>query len=406
MNGNYSNRNRYYSSIHRPSFRSPSNRRRKRKRTRNRLLIILIALLLLGAIAAGIYFGAQAMFGADSKAEPTEPTQAVNATVATASEAEPTTEPATEPTTEAPYQQSKIKDNNSAGETVEGVYIWNKAAFEAFEGKESDAVNYANAMSIFKNKLGDTITLYNMVVPTHIEFGLPQRLKESEIETNSQAEFLKKVYSSYGADVKEINCYNILSQKANEYTYFTTDDTWTGLGAYYAYTAFMNQTEQTPVALDKCTKKTIDTFRGVFANQLSESTLWDNPDKIEYYTVPNKVTAQVKESNSGSLKDTTVFNADTDQDDVFIHGSNPLFVIKSDCNTGRKIALVKEYYGNAFGPYLAANYDEVHIIDYRKWSGNLKTYCNENNIQEVLFLNSIQFAADKSKVEIMKTIFA
>ena len=47
-------------------------------------------------------------------------------------------------------------------------------------------------------------------------------------------------------------------------------------------------------------------------------------------------------------------------------GDNALTVLKSaskNAAAGKKIAVVKESYGNAFVPYLTNNYEEVHVID-------------------------------------------
>ena len=82
-------------------------------------------------------------------------------------------------------------------------------------------------------------------------------------------------------------------------------------------------------------------------------------------------------------------------------------VIDNEENTsGRKIALIKESYGNAFAPYLAYNYDEVHVIDFRYYEGNLKQYCQDNNITEVLFLNGIMSANTPLQLDSMDSLFA
>ena len=39
-----------------------------------------------------------------------------------------------------------------------------------------------------------------------------------------------------------------------------------------------------------------------------------------------------------------------------------------------------------------SNYDEVHVIDFRYYSGSLKQYCSDNGITEVLFLNGVMSA--------------
>lgn len=400
MSNNFFNNNDY-SGLNRVYRPSGFGKRRRRKRMRNRILIISVIVILLAGIITGIVFLSKAIFGKkDDKNKDNVPAVVATENISTKDEVEK------EPKVEDQYIKSNVKDNNLDPEEIDGVYIWNDSAFQPFTLDDEAAENYSNTISQFKDKLGKNIKLYNMVIPSSIEFGIPERLKKEKVKTDSQADFLKKVYSSYKSDVIPVNCYNLLAKNANEYTYFKTDDTWTGLGAYYAYTDFIKATGMNPVALTDCTKSTIEGFRGDFASSLSGSGLWDKPDKIDYYKTPNRISGLIKKTNSGEVEETTVFDEKADGYDVFIHGSNPLFIIKSDIESNKKILVVKEYYGNAFVPYLAANYKEVHVIDYRRWAGDLKSYCEGNKIDEVLFLNSIDFASSSSKVEIMKTIFS
>ena len=90
---------------------------------------------------------------------------------------------------------------------------------------------------------------------------------------------------------------------------------------------------------------------------------------------------------------------------VFVCGENPLNILKSDRQTGKKIAVVLDSYGNAMAPYLTYNYDEVHLIDSRLWAGNLASYCSENGIGEVLFINSVSSANSERQVRAIKSLF-
>jgi hypothetical protein len=77
---------------------------------------------------------------------------------------------------------------------------------------------------------------------------------------------------------------------------------------------------------------------------------------------------------------------------VFLGGDYPLMRITSDVKNGRKIAMIKDSYGNAFAPYLASHYEEVYVLDYRYFNGNIKTLMQQEGIQELLFaFNSYVF---------------
>lgn len=289
-------------------------------------------------------------------------------------------------------------DQNSTGHYSAvngGVYIYNNMALELFGGSDSSAEYYAQTISDFK-KNAPEYTVYNMVVPNHTEFALPRRLiEDGTVATNVQADSIKKIYESYTADVQPINCYNNLAAHIDEYIYFNTDHHWSGLGAYYAYQAFCEQTGQEALDLSTCTENTIPDFEGTLATY--DESVMNNLDTVHFWTFPYATHAERLPEMGGELEQTTVYYAEepsgTLSYGVFIWGDNPLFIEYNDeLQNGRKIAVVKESYGNSFVPYLTNNYEEVHIIDPRHWSGNLKSYMQDHDIDEVLFLNNVMSA--------------
>ncbi len=285
------------------------------------------------------------------------------------------------------------------------VYIYENAAYELFSGSESSAQDYADCISEFKASVGDSVTVYNMVVPKPIEFYVPQRLKP---QSTSQSENIKAIYSSYTEDVVPINCYNELANHAQEYIYFRTDHHWTGLGGYYAYKAFCEQTNQQVLDLEVCTENTIDGYEGSLA--YCDGSLYENLDTVHYWTFPYNAYAMRTDNNGDTPYETSIYyegaTAGTYTYGVFIWGDCPLVVEHNeDLSNGKKIAIVKESYGNAMVPYFTANYEEVHVVDFRHFDGNLKAYCEENGITEVLFVNNILAANTAIQVDRIRTLF-
>lgn len=281
-------------------------------------------------------------------------------------------------------------------------YIWNGAAYELFGGDEYRAQLYADSINSYQQKLSG-IKVYNMVVPNHTEMGLPQRLKNSSAPSDSQAENIKQIYSKLNSSVTPINAYNKIAEHCNEYVYYNSDHHWTGLGAYYAYTAFAEATNQDVLDLSTCTENKIEGFTGSFANTNDGLTT----DTVSYWTFPYNVTMDITDSNgTTSNYDSPYYQyaeAGSNTYSLFIMGDNPLTVLHSDSEkgTGKKIAVVKESYGNAFSPYLTNNYSEVHIIDFRYFGQNLADYCKQNGITEVLYLNGIMSANTQVQLDSM-----
>ena len=131
---------------------------------------------------------------------------------------------------------------------------------------------------------------------------------------------------------------------------------------------------------------------------------------MDYYTIPGNYDCRLFTLYDDGPLDVGMYyegaEAGSSTYGVFCWGDNPLMMIDNVDNTsGQKIAVVKDSNGNAFAPYLAYNYDEVHIIDYRYFEGNLADYCKEHKINNVLFLNGIISANTDSQITAMNTLF-
>lgn len=372
------------------------------KKRRNRAVAIIIVLLLIAAVVFAIVLIGRGK-DAENQASSQPPTNATTATAA------PTVPAYTPEKVDLPA----LTDDGTDGQMDGSIYIWNKQGFDIFKGNEKTALSYSNAISSFKEALGDDIAVFNMVVPNHTEFGLPARLS-TEIGSNPQRDNTTVIYSNYSAAVTPVDIYNALGQKRNDAIFFHTDSRWTSLGAYCAYEQFAKTAGFEPVKLDSLEKKTISDFAGGYVTSTWNETLSGNLDTIDYYEMPAELTCTLYRTGSdGSTAETPEkvglykeVSGDEDFYNVFLHGDNARMVIDNkDISNGDKIAVVKDMYGNALVPFLTNNYDEVHVIDFRYYKGNLKEYCNKNKISTVLFLNGIMSANSALQVENMGKLF-
>ena len=122
-----------------------------------------------------------------------------------------------------------IPDDGSDGYLSSGVYIWQNKAFELFYGSTDAAAAYAQAISGYQQQLPGT-TVYNMVVPNHSEFGLPERIR-NDMGCTSQRENLSDVFANYteGSQVIPVDIYDALDYHKDQYLYFNTDTHWAPL---------------------------------------------------------------------------------------------------------------------------------------------------------------------------------
>ncbi len=282
---------------------------------------------------------------------------------------------ATGATEDSPYQN------------IESVIIYKNRAVQMFGGSPGMAVPFANMLARYQQELPQT-TLYFMPIPIGADYYLPQKVTKGLLREKG---VIDHAVSLLPPQVRAVNTYAKLAQHSSEYLYFNTDHHWTGLGAYYAYTAFAEAARFAPLPLSAFTKKEIPNFLGTLYHRTLSPALKSKGDTVEYFKVP--VQTSVKYFSAGSRQGQSTqlyaeYARGASAYGVFLGGDYPLMKITSDVKNGRKIAMIKDSYGNAFAPYLASHYEEVYVLDYRYFNGNIKTLIQQEGIQELLFAHN------------------
>lgn len=293
-------------------------------------------------------------------------------------------------------QLSITDDETLSGSINKNVLVVNDSCYEIFGYAESSSAYYANSIEAFASAIDPTDKVYSMVVPSHIEFIESKKYRNM---ADSQADAISYINSNFSSRVTPVNVYNILGQHANEYIYFRSDHHWTNLGGYYAYTAFAKAIGDKPYELGAFEKTEVTGFLGTLYNKTLSKSVKANPDTVEIYNpfVKSDFTIYTK---AGSKLNYDVINMhwakSSNKYMVFISGDNPLSIIDTELDNGKKIMVFKDSYGNAFIPFLTSHYDEIHIIDPRHYNKGAITYAKEHDIHEFLFVNySVVIAGNK-----------
>lgn len=293
-----------------------------------------------------------------------------------------------------------INDFLNNGILVNGVDMYGeKAGIMLFGGNDTQGERYANLISSYKRELGDGVNVYNMVVPTSVEFYLPKKYAKY---SNSEKREIEFIYSKLTDGVIPVDAYSVLEAHKDEYIYFRTDHHWSDLGAYYAYTAFCDAIGQTPPALSDYTVKTKDEpFVGSLFGYTNNITLKNNPDTFTYYMTKSNFKGETYNYRTVTLSEANpIFHqyaSGSNMYGMFLGGDGYHVKITTSAGTGRKIVMFKESYGNAFAPYLIDSFDEIYVIDIRYFGKNAVQYIKDVGATDVLFINNV-FAANTSKL--------
>ena len=135
----------------------------------------------------------------------------------------------------------------------------------------------------------------------------------------------------------------------------------------------------------------------------------ENPDVITAY-LPKGTNEMTYTGIDGIDMDWQVVADASDYDSgnkysCFIGGDNPYSIIENPTlQDGSSCLVIKESYGNAFVPFLVDHYQTVHVVDYRYFGENIPWFVEENQVQDVIFLNNAD-AISESAVSYMDGLF-
>ena len=312
--------------------------------------------------------------------------------------------------TDTSYDDASVPDIEDPtpqddGEYINGLLVYNGVAYEQFFGDDDMAENYSDVISTIKNSLGSDIKMYNVLIPTHCGITLPDKFKDT---VASQEEYLNTITNSYSAEgIIPVNTYSTMMQHRDEYLYFNTDHHWTGRAAYYAYADFCKAARIDAIPISSMTSKKIEGYQGSLAD--SDIPGLDNlkDDYVEYFTVDMDISTTLYDDYGNDPTDYALLHEYAEGINaygVFLGGDQPIIVSKNSDGNGKKIAVVKESYGNAFCPFIAYTYSETHMIDSRYAEINLNQYLRDNDINEVIFINNAMASATYQRCEELRSL--
>lgn len=179
----------------------------------------------------------------------------------------------------------------------------------------------------------------------------------------------------------------VLKEHRSEYLYYKTDHHWTVLGAMYTYQELMKRWEM-DAETEFETEVVSTDFYGTYYSKANNRQL--PPDQIILYHPTNHLTftTEINGEVMEGLYDWSYLGK-KDQYSMFLGGNQPLTIVRSEVQNGKKLAIFKDSYAHSFAPFLASHFEEIHLIDLRYFNLNPYDYLQEVGIEKVLFLYNL-----------------
>ena len=278
----------------------------------------------------------------------------------------------------------------------------NVRALMCFGGSAKAGTPYANVCNKYKKEFPD-LNIYCMVVPSAGAFYMPEKMHKM---SKDQSATIRNIYNHLDSAVRAVDVYTVLGRHAAEDIYLRTDHHWSPLGAYYAARKFAEFAEVPFHELDEpgyYQPDTIRRFVGSMYGYSKDISVKNAPEDFIYYK-PMRVVYETtfeqyqvddnyqvisvgrphKEEFFKKFKDGSSMAYST-----FMGGDTKLTQVRTNAANGRRLIILKDSYGNALPGYLMYSFEEIHVIDGRYFTHNMKDYVREHQITDILFANNI-----------------
>ena len=307
-------------------------------------------------------------------------------------------------TTEAPAETTKNVNEIAEGVITNGQVVTKLSdghwwGISLYGGGKGTA--YAAALNVFREALGEDVTIYNMVVPTAGEYYLPDTYSAYSA---SHQKSIDSIASQLNGIV-DVPASAALREHTDEPIYTRTDHHWQPLGAYYAAQCFA-ETAGVPFA-DISTMERVDVpgYMGTMYSFTESANLLSDPETFTYYKPASSYTTYYYDRayNFDYQLPFFVPMPTNGSYSTFMGGDDKIVRIKTDAGTGRKLVVFKDSYGNAEIPFYFGSFDEIWVCDMRYFDLNAVEFVEFTGATDLLF-TMCTFSAVGSNANHLQTI--
>lgn len=276
----------------------------------------------------------------------------------------------------------------------------NVRALMVYGGSGTGHSSYAATANHLKKIFGSGVNIYCMVIPTSIEYYCPDKVKD---RTRSQLATIKNIHSQLEPGVRAVDVHTTLGVHAAEPIYLRTDHHWAPLGAYYAARKLAHVAGVHVPDLKEFDRKVIHDFVGTMYGYSKDINVKNAPEDFVYYTprqtgytttyVIYKVDKDFRVTGKSAPHQGSYFKTFKDGSGAayctFMGTDMATVKVETSVKNGRRVLIIKDSFGNAIPGYLFGSFEQVHVIDFRYFIGNLQAYVRDNNITDVVMAFNI-----------------
>lgn len=279
-----------------------------------------------------------------------------------------------------------------------------KRGLELYDTGEGLSEFYGTELNTIKDRLGNKINVYSMIVPTACELYCPSNEHEN---ITSQEDVIKEIRDML-VGVEPVDVLPTLRNHNAENIYFRTDNRWTGLGAYYAGKVFAKAAGVDYADISEYEPKTVsDKYIGNLQDSVDEDgykAFEEYPDTFIYYQPKCNFKTHYYDEEFEYLSEDKFFEKVPDSlYDSYYKGGYYCIKLATSVNTDRKLIIVKDDFGTALAPFFTSSFKEIYVVDIEYLEANLVEMVEEFCITDVLYVMNT-FSVTGQKVYNLETL--
>ena len=242
------------------------------------------------------------------------------------------------------------------------------------------------AINRFADSLGQAVDL--MIVPS-AGFVLEDTILGLHGDYTDDA-IIESIYGQAGENLVCRDLTGIYAEASDRASlYYRTDHHWTSLGAYIAYSAYMDLLgREYPAA----SEFSVERHGGFYGSTYSRSGLWLIPSEdVELWKTETAFTvtnSEVPQPHDGLFYRERL--EELDKYTVYLDGNHGVVRIENPENAGKgKILVIRDSYANCLGTFLAHSYETVVMVDLRYYKKPASAFLEEEGFTNVLICYSL-----------------
>lgn len=261
---------------------------------------------------------------------------------------------------------------------------------------------YCEAVNMYQEAFPD-VNIWVMPIPTSSEFYGPE---EARSVNWRQKPCIDAVFKKLDEKVHAVNIYDTLNAHLDEPIYLRTDHHWSALGGFYAAKCLAAQAGLPFKSIDEGYEtRTVHGFVGSMYGYAKDASVKNSPeDFVYYYPTQTQFTTHVISYGIDNKYNITKVYPEKERSyfikfrdgssgaySTFLGSDSQLTRVETSASNGRRILILKDSYGNTIPSCLFYSFEEVHVVDFRYFTKNMKKYVADHQITDILFANNVTF---------------